>query len=114
MNVTTYPLWVAAVSNLTSGNISGTPSLYLAAELPAAIDYAEGRIYRNFNFLTTLATAATQNTISLNRNVTIPPAFVLVNDINIITPAGPVPHSGKRQFVNKPFQEFLDLMRPSE
>ena len=114
MNVTTYPLWVAAVSNLTSGNISGTPSLYLAAELPAAIDYAEGRIYRNFNFLTTVATDATQNTVGLNRNVTIPAAFVVVNDINIITPAGTVPDSGKRNLLTKASKEFLDLMWPSK
>src|SRR5258708_11346396 len=113
MNVTTYPLWVAAVSNLTSGNISGTPSLYLAGELPAAIDYAEGRIYRNFNLLTTVATDATQNTISLNRNVTIPAAFVVVNDVNIITPPGTAPDAGKRNLLTKASKEFLDLMCPS-
>src|SRR5258708_15467632 len=101
MNVTTYSLWVAAVSNLTTGNISGPPSAYLAAELPAAIDYDEGRMYRNFNFLTTVTTDATQSTISLNRNIAIPAAFVVVNDINIITPTSTVPDSGKRNLLTK-------------
>src|SRR5258708_19202089 len=114
MNVTTYPLWVAAVSNLTSGNIPGSPSLYLAAELPAAIDYAEGRIYRNFNFLTTVTTDATQNTVSLNRNITVPAAFVVVNDVNIITPSGTAPDVGKRNLLTKASKEFLDLMWPSK
>ncbi len=113
MLVTTYTQWVNAVSNLASGNISGTPSAYLAAELPAAVDYAEGRIYRNFNFLTTVTTDATQNTTSLNRNVTIPAPFVVVNDVNIITPPGTAPDAGKRNLLTKASKEFLDLMWPS-
>jgi hypothetical protein len=113
MNVTTYTLWVSAVSNLTSGNISGTPSAYLSAELPAAIDYAEGRMYRDFNFLSTVTTDATQSTTALNRNITIPAAFVVVNDVNIITPVSTAPDSGKRNLLTKASKEFLDLMWPS-
>jgi hypothetical protein len=106
----TYTSWVNAVSLLTSGNISGTPSAYLSAELPLAIDYAEGRIYRDLNFLTTVTTDATQGTTSLNRNVVIPAAFVVVNSVSIITPPSTAPEAGKRNPLTKASKEFLDLM----
>lgn len=54
--------------------------------LPRGIEYAELRIYRECDFLTTVSTA-TGTLTSGSRNLTVPGSIFIVNDINIITPS---------------------------
>jgi hypothetical protein len=106
----TYSTWLAAVANLAG---TATTNPYFLIEVPNAIDYAEQRIYRDLDLLSTITTDATQTTVSNNRNVAIPSAFFVVNDVNIITPAGQAPDSGKRNPLVKVSEAYLDLAWPS-
>lgn len=84
-----------------------------AAALPAAIDYAEGRIYRDpaFDFLTLHGTATSGCGIG-NRNVTKPDAIFIVEAMNIITPAGVLPDDGKRNPCVRISKPYLDAVYP--
>lgn len=108
---TTYNQWQAEVALLVSG--ASTPSTYLAAELPSAIDYAEGRIYREFNFLETVTADTSQSTVTSNRNVAIPTDFIVINNINIVTPPGNMPSVGTRNQLVKSSKAVLDFLWPS-
>lgn len=108
-----YSQWVTAVSELTnipSGNAD------FQAILPDAIDYAEQRIYRELNLLSTVVQDASQSLTPGSRNFTLPTSqgvFVVVNGINAITPAGSTPASGTRNPLTPTSRDALDLIWPS-
>lgn len=56
--------------------------------LPGCIDYAEQRIYRELNLISTVTTDTSVTLSAGNRNATIPSTFVAVDNVNILTPAG--------------------------
>src|SRR5580658_7953929 len=61
--------------------------------LPRAIEQAELRIYRELDLITT--TTAQVATLSGGvRNVAIPGGIIIVDDLNVITPAGAAPDAG--------------------
>lgn len=62
----------------------------LTAILPNVIDFAEQRLYRELDFLTTQTTATAMATAN-SRNVTVPSTVIVLQDINIITPVGYMP-----------------------
>ena len=105
-----YTQWLTEAANLL-GTLTTNPNLLI--EAPNAIDYAELRIFRDVDLLTTITTDATQSTTANSRNATIPTTFVVVNSVNLITPAGSAPDSGKRNPLTKVSEDFLDLMWPS-
>lgn len=55
--------------------------------VPRMIEYAELRIYREMDFLTTQGASNALMT-SGSRNVTVPTGIIIVNGVNLITPAG--------------------------
>ena len=59
----------------------------LAAILPNVIDFAEQRIYRELDFLTTQTTAIGALTAN-SRSVSIPSTIIVLQDVNVITPVG--------------------------
>ena len=68
--------------------------------LPRAIEQAEQRIYRELDLITT--TAAQVATLSSGvRNVAIPGGILILNDLNIITPAATAPDAGTRNPVQR-------------
>lgn len=96
-------------------NLAGTQTTnpFFIIEAPSAIEYAENRIYRDLDLITTIATDSTQVTTASNRNITVPSAFIVVNGINLITPAGTTnPELGKRNILTKMSKEFLDAVWP--
>jgi len=105
-----YTQWLAETANLL-GTLTTNANFLI--EAPNAIDYAEQRIFRDVDLLTTVTTDATQSTVANSRNVSIPAAFFVVNSVNLITPAGSAPDSGKRNPLTKVSEDFLDLMWPS-
>jgi hypothetical protein len=105
-----YTQWLAEVANLL-GTLTTNANLLI--ETPNAIDYAEGRIFKDLDLITTITTDATQTTTANGRNVAIPAAFVVVNSVNIITPTSTAPDAGKRNPLTKVSEDFLDLMWPS-
>jgi hypothetical protein len=63
------------------------------ADIPYVIQYAEGLMYRDpdFDFLATRQTDSSQSTAAGSRYVTIPPTYIVVERLNLITPAGAQP-----------------------
>ncbi len=105
-----YTQFVAELANL-SGTVSTNP--YFQIELPNAIDYAEQRLFRDLDLLVTITTDTSQACTPSNRDVTAPSAFIVINGVNIITPAGTTnPLNGKRNRLTKTSQDVLDAIFP--
>lgn len=83
--------------------------------LPQAITYAENRMYRDLDFLTTVATNTSYATTSGTRQVNIPvSAFVTLQQINLISPAGTTnPELGTRISLLSTTTDFLNMVYPS-
>lgn len=91
--------------------VSPTDPNFLAI-LPAMIDYAELRIYRDLDLLASVTTA-TQVVSTGTRAVTFP-QFVTVQQINAITPYGTTsPDAGTRVPLLPTTKEFIDINYPS-
>lgn len=91
-----YSTYVTELSTLTA--IQPT-DVNFQAILPAAIDYAEQRIYRELSMLVEDVADGSASTAALTRGFTIPTTigtFQIISDINIITPAATAPDSGTR------------------
>lgn len=84
------------------------------ALLPRAIDAAEQRIYREFDFLATGHENAGFNLTLGNRDFTVPSGFNTITAANVITPAGQTPANGKRNPVERVSIDFLSAVWPTE
>lgn len=83
---------------------------------PRMIDYAEQRIYREGDFLTTVVSDSTVATSANTRILNLPTDQYLfvVQDVNIITPAGTTnPELGTRNPLTKTTKEWLNVTWPS-
>lgn len=110
MNYTTF---VSDISTLTA--IPSTDA-NLVAILPAAIEYAEGRIYRELDMLTANVRDGSSSTVSGNRNFNLPTGigtFLILDGINIITPANVAPDGGTRVRLTPASRDFMDTAWPS-
>lgn len=86
------------------------------AMLPRAIDDAEQRIYRELDLLATVVTDASGVATASNRNFNLPGGntFIVIQDVNIITPAGTTdPEQGTRVPLLPTSKEVLDVLFPS-
>lgn len=108
----TYSSYVTALSTLTV--IPSTNTDFLAI-LPNTIDYAEQRIYRELNILSSVVTDASSAFTAGNRNFALPntTTFVVVNGINVVTPVSTQPDSGTRNQLIPVAKEYLDAVWPS-
>lgn len=104
----TYNSWLQAVSNAIEVS---TTAPELTAILPSAIDYAEQRMYRELDLLSTV----TRDSAALaanSRNFTLPQTngrFVVTNGFNLITPAGQTnPDQGTRVQLVPVSRDYLD------
>jgi len=105
----TYTSWLAAAANLAGTTTANT---FFLAEVPNAIDYAEQEMLRQLDLINNITPDSTQVCVPNNRNITVPSAFVVVNDVNIITPAGTTPDSGHRVPITRKSEAVLDLFWP--
>jgi hypothetical protein len=93
---------------------SATPSsdTNFNAILPRAIEQAEQRIYRELDLIT--ATTSQVATLSSGvRNVAIPGGVIILDDLNVITPAGTAPDAGTRNPVQRVSLSFLNAVAPT-
>lgn len=84
--------------------------------LPGAIDYAEQRIYRELDLLYTIVTDSSAALTVSNRNFTLPTdqgVYIVVNDVNLITPAGTPASTGSRTPLVPVSQAAIDMMWPA-
>ena len=81
--------------------------------LPAAITYAENRIYRDLDFLSTITVNYSYTTTPGTRSVVIPVSdFITIQNINIITGSN-IPDIGTRNPLLPSTKEFLDNVYPA-
>ena len=110
LNYTTY---INQISNLLV--IASTDSSFTTM-LPGMIDYAEQRIYRELDLLATRVTDATASLSAGERNFNLPTdqgTYIVVEEVNVITPASESADTGTRiplTYVSRP---FLDTCYPT-
>src|SRR5260370_1371489 len=114
-----YTSWLQEVALLCGTTVTNPNFL---SETTFAISYAELRLIRDLDLIGFITTDFTQATTPNLRTVNIPAlpttgfftSFIVVNGVNIITPAGQTnPELGKRNQLVKVTSDFLDLMWPS-
>lgn len=109
----TYNSFVTSLANLIAVEV--TDPGFIAA-LPNIIDDAEQRLYRELDLLSTVVTATGSLTTG-SRKFTLPTGsgtFVVVEEMNAITPAGTTdPEQGARVPMLPVSKEFLDTVYPS-
>lgn len=109
----TYTTWVATVANLT---ITDSNDPNFVQILPECIDYAEQRMYRELDLLSTV----TRQTGTLTPNIrtfnlpTTSGRFVVTNGFNVITPSAATnPDAGTRNQMVPTSRDVLDVLWPS-
>lgn len=110
----TYNTFVSSLANMLVVPVDD-PAFVLV--IPNVIDYAEQRIYRDLDLLQTIVRDSSAALTSGNRNFTLPTdvgTFIVLDDINVITPAGTVdPELGTRVSLLPTSKESLDALYPS-
>jgi hypothetical protein len=81
------------------------------AILPRAVEQAEQRLYRELDLITTRTAQAAALT-SGSRNVAIPGGILILEDLNVITPAATPPDNGTRNPVERVSLAFLNAVAP--
>lgn len=105
----TYNSWLTSAADL----LATTPTqANFVIEAPNAIDYAEQRLYRELDLVSSSSrdssTACTPNL----RTITLASGFIVLEDVSIITPAGSTPDNGRRNPMQKVTESFLDYAWP--
>lgn len=115
----TYATWQAQLANLMA---TTTTDPNFVVMLPGAIDYAEQRGYRDLDLQYTIVTDSTGALTISNRNFTLPvntaagfvgSTFIVVNNVNLITPAGTPASTGSRTPLTPVSQAVIDASWPS-
>jgi hypothetical protein len=106
----TYTTYVDQVANLMAADSAGAN---FQTMLPGMIDYAEQRIYRELDLLSTIVRDYSSNLTANDRNFALPSGqgrFVTVQGINVITPVATDPDDGTRNFLNPVSRDYLDAV----
>lgn len=90
------------------------PSTDFTNILPAAIQDAEGRIYREMDFLATRTTDSSTTFTPGSRELLLPASILVVQGVAAITPAGVVPALGQRNTLEPVSLDFIDVTWPNE
>jgi len=114
----TYGSYVSQIANLL---VISSADTNFQTMLPGMIDYAEQRIYRELDLLYAQVTDASATVSSGNRNFALPITssgaysgiFVIVDNINIITPSTALSSNGTRNQLMPVAREVVDLAYPS-
>lgn len=110
LTYTTYVNQLSALTNIPSTNAD------FQTVLPGCIDYAEGRCYRDLDIFTGNVRDGSSSTVTNSRNFNLPTGvgtYLIVDGINIITPASTAPDSGTRVALQPVSRDFLDHAYPS-
>lgn len=79
---------------------------------PMVIDYAEQRCYRDLNLLSTVIRDYSTTLTASTRNAEVDTDFVVVNQINLLTPAGSDQTNGIRVPLTPSSLEMVDALWP--
>jgi hypothetical protein len=108
MNYGDYTAWLTAFA--AENNVD---AVFMNTAIPRIIDYAEQRIYRELDLLETRVRDISSSTTANSRNFTVPAQIVVVEGVNIATPAGSTPDSGTRNQLTPTTRDFLDAVYPN-
>lgn len=91
------------------------PNQQFSDNLPSAINYAELRIYRDLDLLSTVMAVTGFSLVQLNNFVTFPEdTFVTVQNVNVLTPVGAAnPATARRNPLTPTSKEVLYNLWPS-
>ena len=108
----TYATYKTALATLSV--VPETDPNWLAI-LPDTIDYAELRIYRDLDLLSTVITNTSFSTTTSSSKVQLPQGtFVTLQNVNVITPAGTgTPDAGVRNPLLPVSKEYIQYSWPS-
>lgn len=110
LNYTTYNTQLAVLTVISSGD-SNFQSI-----LPACINYAEQRIYRDADFLATYVTDTSTNVVANQRTFSYPTGtgtFLVIDQINILTPFGTTSSNAVRVPLQVSSKHLIDMVYPS-
>ena len=82
--------------------------------LPAIITDAEQRIYRELDFLATRIANSTLSFAPNSRTLVIPSQIIVVQEVNVITPASTTPIAGRRNAIQPVSLNYLNFTWPQE
>lgn len=105
-----YDSYKNDLANLLTVSVSDTSFLDI---LPEIIAYAENRCYRELDLLDTNVVDSGQSLSANNRNFTIPSAYWVVEQLNVISPAGSSADAGTRNQLLPVARYWLDLVYPN-
>lgn len=108
----TYNQYVTELANLA---VVETTNPEFLTNLPQCITYAENRIYRDLDLLSTVTATSGFSCAVGSRQITWPMAqFVTVQEINVITPVGVSdPNAGTRVLLRPVTKFWLDTVYPT-
>lgn len=106
-----YSQLIAYLENILQDQ---APSTDFTEILPAAIQDAEGRIYREIDFLATRKTDSSAAFTPGNRELTLPTSIIIVQAVAAVSPAGNAPSAGARNTLEPVSLDFIDCTWPVE
>lgn len=106
-NYTTY------VTALRTMIVSQDPDPAFDAILPSIIDYAEQRIYRELDLISTITRDTSGETVAGTREFALTPTVVVVNEINVVIPPGStIGNGGTRHPLAPVSLPYIDAVWP--
>jgi hypothetical protein len=116
----TYTSWFNQLFNsvaaYSTGNGQPTTDQYWLTEIPGIIDYAEQRLYRELDLLATRITDQSATLTANQRTFSLPTFygnFLVVEEMNVITPYNATFSSGSRVALVPASKQFIDWSWPS-
>ncbi len=110
LNYTTY---VSQIANLT---VISSNDANFQTMLPGMIDYAENRLYREGDFLSTYLTDSSTNVVANSRIFNYPVSmatFLVIDQINILTPISASSSNATRVPLTVASKQFIDQVYPN-
>lgn len=115
-----YSGYVTAIGDLLQYTVADSASATPFADtdinniLPDMINYAELRMYREFDFLSTIMSPTAFCFVG-NRYITVPSSLIVVESVNVITPVtkNPDDTGSKRNTVQRSSLEYINTTWPS-
>jgi len=108
-----YPTYVSQIANLT---VISSADPNFQTMLPGMIDYAEQRIYREGDFLSTYITDTSTNVVANSRIFNYPTSqgsFLVIDQINIFTPFGATSSNAARIPLTVASKHFINNVYPN-
>jgi len=115
LNYSTYVSELAAITNISS-NILVNGDANFGPIMPGVIDYSENRIYREGDFLATYITDTSTNVVANQKVFSYPTGtgtFLVIDQINIYTPAGTTSSNATRVPLSVTSKHFINNVYPS-